>query len=106
MITFNYILSVITQAYGLAGSVLVHIRQEKAVLHATEALHDACVTCNTSRSRASSVRLYLKAYETSEDIASIVILNLTTTLLLRATLFLRKSRTGVGSHPSVSVYTH
>ena len=29
---------------------MLHVRQEKPVLHATEALHDFCVTCNTSRS--------------------------------------------------------
>ena len=34
----------------MRDSVLAYSRQEKGVLHATEALHDFCVACNTSTS--------------------------------------------------------
>jgi hypothetical protein len=47
-----------------------------------------------------------KAFETPEDIASIVFLNLTTTLLLHATLFLFESTILDGSHFCVSVSTY
>src|SRR5271157_2557770 len=69
------------------------------MLHATEALHDFCITCNTSTSGVSEVVSF-----DFEDIVSIVFLNLTTTLLFHATLFLFKSTTIDRSHPSVSVY--
>ena len=45
-----------------------------------------------------------KAFETSEDSASIVYLNLTATLLLHATLFLFNSTIIDRSHLCVSVY--
>ena len=47
-----------------------------------------------------------KAFETSEEIASIVFLNVTTTLPLYATLFLFKSAPFDGTHPAVSVSKH
>jgi hypothetical protein len=42
----------------------------------------------------------------SEDIASIVFLNVTTTLMLHATLFLFKSTRFDGTQPAVSVNIH
>ncbi|SPF49159.1 hypothetical protein SBDP1_790001 [Syntrophobacter sp. SbD1] len=51
----------------LNGRILVYSRQEKPVLHATEALHDFCIMCNTISTQVhkhrpvSSWRKYLYA---------------------------------------------
>ena len=83
------------------GSLLVYTRQEEPVLHATEALHDFCVTRNTSTSGVCSVMLRdIRGYR------SIVSLHLTATLLLHATLFLLKSTTIDVSHPALSIHKH
>ena len=66
----------------------------------------ACsMVCSISRTLPGQGYLR-KAFKTSEDIASIVFLNVTTTLMLHATLFLFKSTTSDGTQPAVSVYIH
>ncbi|GEM_PF-2296785 len=47
-----------------------------------------------------------KAFKTSEDIASIVFLNVTTTLMLHATLFLFNHTSLYGAQSAVSVHIH